>query len=352
MIATLKTAFVFSILLFFSLRVNANPPNRFQKIAQEYNIHPYNLENGYPIRYKWDEKPVRGIIYLSNEIPYLEKLDGRTYVGQPTLENAKIMANFSAEPVDIAKYYLIVDSTVNYKELSLFLEELIGEEIFMDICFVGGNGKYVNVEYNNWESLRDDHTRMLINTRNIFEVLINGNDDLLVENSFTDKDLVYAKIINYYLANIYSDDQDVSVPNYRSIDLQTCVKEVEKLEFELEQDSSKKILFEFLIEGWNERKTLAQNFKQVREMSINSGIFVKSSSRNPCSLSAWFNLLDQIQLGVHLARNAYSKIKFNLDYLDMIYRVDPIYLKLLEFTLPDAIRFSIETDRIIEEPIR
>jgi hypothetical protein len=340
MIATFKTTFVFSIILFFSLQVNANPPNRFQKVAQEFNIHPYNLENGYPIRYKWDEKPVRGIIYLSNEIPYLEKLDARTYAGQPTLENAKIIANFSAEPVDIAKYYLIVDSTVVQRDLSEFIDELMDNEVFMHVCFVGSNGKYVNVRYEDYTAGCNDMIRAYF-YRNVLQIMINSRDNLIVEGKWMEIDSVHRAAFNFYYSNISQSDQDINQMNYTIVDINHCHTELNKVESMLEDVPENT----FLIHERGELLKileLSNNFKKIFKPSKTS--FVQLKKQYGTSLKTWYNVIDQVQLGVFLARQEYAKERFGLSYLELFYGRNIKHLALLEMTFPDLMKITYDAE--------
>ncbi|MFT5822429.1 MAG: hypothetical protein ACI8ZM_003685 [Crocinitomix sp.] len=339
MIPVLKMVFIIGGLFFFSIHASAKIHNRLEEIAAKYNIYPFNLEYGYPMRYKWDDRPIRGIIYLSNEIEYLEKLDGRTYVGQPTLENAEIIANFSAEPIDFPKYYVIVDHTVVQSELAAFLEKLMNNEMEMEICFVGGNGRYVSVKYDNWSSMYDPSVIVCFQFTNVFEVMMNANDDLLIEGRITNIDSVHKRVKHCYSANIYAEDQDYNQIDYSKRNMRYVTEQIRRIESEITENPDNKYLL-------HERGRLKKMTRLVEKFDEFSepprSFYVRLEKQQGTTLNGLYMLLNQIQYGVHLARANYFKKRFNGSYLELFYSHDPIYLELLEFTFPDRMMEKIE----------
>lgn len=334
MFATSKTILSIVGLLFFVINTNAKPPNRFQKIAEEYNVFAYSLNYGYPIGYKWDENLPKAIIYLKNEQGYLEKLDNRTYVGAPTLENAEVIANFSPESFDVDKYCLIVDSSVVQSELSVFIDELMNTNLQMEICFVGGNGRYIKVTYEDWSSLKLSNNDCFQMYYDVLNIMVNSRDEILVEGHFVNVDNLFQLAFAYYDNNIEKNDQNINSINYTKIISNTVDAEIKRLEETLYTNEKKK-LWEFELDRFKRIKKLTDKFGVILQPPRN--FYVELKKQRNTSLKSWFKVLDQIQFGIHLARYKYFKKRFNGNYFDLYKRYDPLYLNLLEFTFPDRI---------------
>ncbi len=348
MFATSKTSLLIAGLLFFVINTNAKSPNRFQKIAEEYNVFAYSLNYGYPLHYKLNDKPTLGIIYLSNTIDSLKKIDEKMFIARPTLENAQVIAN-NSEKIDKntnAKYYLVVDRGVSQIKMEEFIEELLIEMQAIDICFVGGNGRYVPVRYFNWRNVFGCYDGWYSNT---LEVLINSTSDFLINESFASIDTIDSIVYHYYNENIENagqNNQDYESLRYSVLNKRNILNEIEKLRDVLETDTNKFHVKSTLYGRERELELINQFQKVLRPYSYFSIVIRTIELKN---LETWYECIDQIQKGVHLIRSDYYRKRFGGNYLGLFYYHyhNPIFLELLEYSFPD--RMMIELD--FEPPV-
>lgn len=119
----ISTQCLFIIILLFTENIYGS--NWYQNRLNEFNITTHHFRWGYPIEYDLKNDNIRGVIFLTNRQYHVEKLNCITYVGQPTKENAKVIAKVLPElenPYPI--YYIAVDTSVQLLDLTEFLEEL------------------------------------------------------------------------------------------------------------------------------------------------------------------------------------------------------------------------------------
>ena len=102
----------------------------YYQVAHDFEIHPPELEYGYPWWFDADSLPVTGIIFLKEDLDItLEKLNDTAWVAEPTDANAKeIAACMMPEHVEVMpKYVIVPDSGLSYRALQEFADVLIDE---------------------------------------------------------------------------------------------------------------------------------------------------------------------------------------------------------------------------------
>lgn len=360
MFATSKTFLLTVGLLFFAINTNAKSSNRFQKIAEEYNVFAYSLDYGYPLHYKVNDKPILGIIYLSNTIDSLKKINEKTFIVQPSIENAQLIARNSDKINEYtnAKYYLVVDRNISQIKMEEFIKELLFDMQAIDICFVGGNGKYIPVNYFNWRNINGCYDGRYSNS---LEVLINSTSDFLINGSFESISTVDSITYHYYNHNIEKagqDDQNYDRLRYNLLDKRKTLNEIEHFREDLETVSNIHYV-KLAIERCEKELELINKFKEVLRPHKSFSVIIETIYLD--KIETWYQTIDQIQKGVHLIRSDYYRKRFGGNYLGLFYYHyhNPIYLELLEYSFPDKIMVEFgfeppifeEVEEVKEKPV-
>lgn len=309
--------------------------NQFLQIALDHNICPPDLEYGYPIWYNWNKAPIKGIVYLTNKMEHLEKLDGRTYVGPPTLENAEVIANFSG-PTDFAsKYYLVVDTSVAQYEMNAFIEQLGDKELEMEICFVGNTGRFVPLIYTNFENYLSCWEMPCIHIRNYTQIMVNGHDELLLESSFIQIGEV-APYFELHYAHNHGEDECLDCSIKTLLTEKDIISKIDRFESAEKEDNNKWLQAE--LTSLKRKLELAINYGPIYEMKYYALIDLKIQ-RNT-SQKMFYNVLEQVQLGIFKARHNYAIKNWSVSYKEILAQQNKDLIDILDLIFPDRLHYE------------
>ncbi len=349
--------------------------NRYLQIAVDYNIHPPSLEYGYPLWYQFNEQETSGIIYLSNEIEYLEKIDGRTYVTKPTKENAKIIAN-SIVNNQKPKYYLIIDSKVSTNQLLEFISEFSSLKNNTILCLVSNEGKYVKLFTSDRDEIicfPDSYPTIiainsskpqailfdnnLINSSKLSEVVYeeyfgeqnkSGNKKIVIDSNWTNSTQQFISKNEFNLKK----DSLMIIKSKNNLSINDSAKRKLELEFIKQLDDNlkkEKVYLSNFKMKVNNDLFLFKEFGNFKKMNNSYEVIIKIYGQ--VDLNHYFTVLNEIQFGVLAARDSFAQSHFNTDYNSLL-EEGGNRLDLINTIYPDRIQFLLnfpESIPIIEE---
>jgi hypothetical protein len=176
----------------------------YYQVAYDYDIHPPELEYGYPWWFDADSLPVSGIIFLKEDLlAPLEKLNDTAWVARPTSDNAKEIAAFiMPEHLGYMPKYLIVpDSGLTYQIIQVFMDSLLCELEYGIIEYFSFEGKYSRIKYNHqkpndfWfcgDGIWGDR----------LEIFVNKNFEFLIEGKLSIIDSIKSAVLHSYIKNL------------------------------------------------------------------------------------------------------------------------------------------------------
>ena len=291
--------------------------NHYRDIAKKYDVNPPSLEWGYPAQFLEFDSTIKAIIYLKEDLADLHKLDDRTYVAEPTEENAKIIQNFSASwdllsenQIDISawSYVIIADSNITSQ---LFYDFLIflSDQIPVKAYIFGEEGKYFKGYI---PAQFPEIPPPPAFTRRILSINQNSQSEIMMSGEIIDQREISKNCLHYFTANFLS-LLNYDLVQYRELNMEALINE-------------KKILSN--IQGYAQTDT---SFLKVRRKQINDKIrllkvfgrikiadyanVVIKWSRPP--LRDLFKVFSQYNKGLYLSKDFLSESNFGKSYYEL-----------------------------------
>ncbi|NOQ75844.1 MAG: hypothetical protein GQ574_27815 [Crocinitomix sp.] len=140
---------------------------------------------------------------------------------------------------------------------------------------------------------RDD---IVINERNVLEIMANSNDDLLVEGNFIQIEELYDVVWDFYTINKVAPDQDVNMPNYNRVDINKCRSEITTFREALEGDPENK-LYKSELSKWETKLILCQSLSSQSYMEMNKQAVIQLKNQAGTSYGLYIeiqNILKQV----------------------------------------------------------
>lgn len=361
MIANLKAGAILVLFLSLSSNLFGGELNYYQKIAKKFGVHPFEFDYGFPIWYHAPYEslygfeggvlPIRGIIFLTDSINYLETYSPTTYIAQPTIENAEMIAELTHSRRGYGVFYLVVDSAIIQSEMTAFIEKLAENEVYTYIRFVGASGNYVNVNYYNVGYALQQWAKPpppVCGTRGQFSVLMNRNSQLLIEEDYTE--LSYLDSIIYQKITVNKNgERDINAPLFEIVTIARCESEINELKHVQEkQTGDNSIALNVEIQRLERQLKIVNRFGPIKMMHRSFFQDLKIQLRTP--LKSYFQVLDQLQKGFFKARQE-SCIQYSgQSYLKAMKKNDLLLLELLTLTYPNHLTVEFGYDYWEFEP--
>jgi hypothetical protein len=330
----------------FSISVSGKSGNKYQRILEEYDIHPPGLEYGYPIWYQPDSVPPTAIIFLKSNLDELVKIDNITYISEPTKENAQIVSNFSGEMGELPIYYIIPDSNLMWRDVLKFVEAMFPTHAAGDVRLCGFTGYYAKIAFQETTMIFPEAYRWsgCYRYHNIFNIMSNQVDELLVDGKPVQLDSLSGMIFQFYTAN-YHNDIRPDLPERHFISAEACKKEINSLEHVLSEsiDTNLKAIFERDLERWMKWKACVDRHGTLSLFSDQVQIWLRFQRGNRL-VGSYYRQLNQVNKGLLYSRHWISERCFGQGYEALLREGDKAKLGLIHLEFPDLIRYEFCLD--------
>lgn len=206
------------------------------------------------------------------------------------------------------EFKLFCDSALGYKTLSAFYHSIfkLSLDNVNSINLFGENNKYVSVNYS--KPLGPHFGCILIKMSNIFEVLVNKDNQIMIENdwnlSFND---ISPKIKEYYT----NPNNDNDLPILVEVNKQICNQQIKILKQQIAADTSK---IEKLME-WEVKLLNVSLLGAYKTLPRSTFIFIQSDKRN--SYKTYLSVIDSISEGVNELKNNFCLDRFGKTYEEL-----------------------------------
>jgi hypothetical protein len=312
----------------------------YYQVAYDYDIHPPELEYGYPWWFDADSLPVSGIIFLKEDLlAPLEKLNDTAWVARPTSDNAKEILN-SSKFQSLSNIFLIPDSSLSFETVRAFVDSLLKDEFELQIKYVGKQGSYCPVSFKRYRPTPDviicgiGWNWYNINLNRDLCLLINGRLDVFSSIS--------QKITEQYVES-WEAKKNYSIWSYKEYD--------EKyLDFLFKRDS---LIFKNPKDSnffYSERSIHKQEliwfrrYGKLKKLGFGSAINVKNRG-DENSVAAIYSVFNEIQKGAYSAK---SRIFNQWNYRQLFGLRQFDKLNYIHSQLPDLILDYEEYNNIEE----
>lgn len=173
--------------------------------------------------------------------------------------------------------------------------------------------------------------------RNVLEISLNSNDELLVEGAIIPQEELEAEIIHFYTANIKR-ETDVDMPKFEQISLLQCNEQITILNDRLKVDPSN-VYNKEQLNKWETRRSICEasptrSFEEMDRMAV-----VQLSNQSGTSYKMYLHVINTIRKVVNEQRQAKCKEIWDKDYfaLNSNDPVDKAILDKLSIMVPERV---------------
>lgn len=333
-----------ALLIVYSISASSKSPyeTNYYSILKEYDIHPPALKYGYPLWYQYDSLPVTGIIYLKDDLTDLHKINDITYVAEPTKENAEIIRHFSGKISEYPKFYIIPDSTLEWKKVTEFMEALVPDYWQTNFLLCGGSGRYFNISSKDF-SIKERSAACRTYPPSL-RIMNNCGDKLFVEGEITVLDSLPSIVSEFYFCG-YKNDEYCDGLGRSTLDTIACLRELKWLR-EIrsdnpEFDSSENYNIDYELERMNKLLGFCRK-KQFVSIPYKNSLIRYTDQGCGGTIAKCFEVNDLINRGVFLARSKRAKQFAKYSYVEMLYLKRVKHLEYVHTEFPDLVQHGFE----------
>ena len=202
-----------------------------------------------------------------------------------------------------------------------------------------GIGRNLPLKRDNQEQLDIE-----IRKRDVFEIMVNSNDELLVESQPLAIDDLEEKVEKFYTANITT-ETDVNLPEFSTITRELCAQKIGELKTVLAKNPDNTVA-QSELESWELRLKIcnilpSNSFREIGKMAI-----IQLKNQANTSFGRYIEIQDILKKVVNKQRTEWAeRLQFDKPYLELRDDVeeDIEKIKMLRILVPE---------RIIEAPIQ
>lgn len=330
MIKSLLTlTFFFGWIASFAQSISTKEFHHYFQVAHDYDIHPPELEYGYPWWFDADSLPVSGIIFLKNELDVtLEKLNDTAWVAEPTSDNAKEIAIEIDFAPQTTLFYIIPDSNVSFSTLQVFIEGLVDDQRFSKVFLMDIKGDYTVLKYSMFSG---NMSIICPKYRDVLEIDLLPDSSIKMWRRPVEQDSISSKIEYAYSVNLEK-ETDRTCWGRRVYSHQNILRKIDEIRKVLVQKNDP--ITEFELNRYLKLKEWTSKYGNITTTANLSWLEINVEIQD-YQLGEFYNLLDLINYGVFNARSGgdihlYEQL-FALRQFDKI--------KLLHFSFPDLLLF-------------
>ena len=351
----IRSIFVFICFLFSFNDINATDfkIEYVQQIFQDFNVNIPEIEAGYPfgtnitlIQYTDTGKAeIEAYIYLTNEAKKVWAYSSDLIVCPPTVDAAEEVLATIEDTVSTLKYVICSDTSTNSLEINDFLEVFGKEEPFMQINFMGSNGRFVPVKYWNENYNTSAVVGYSALTYNL-EIMLNSEGQMLFERDFINQNDLPENLSSHLIHNLLVYDEALCCENPQRMDTTRIKQKIANMEKWVSEGEG--TFFLISDSKVNSRLLeLTQKFGQI-PMKRWTDIFIKQIGR--CSIENFYRQLSNSQKGIFMARNHYLKKRWNQTYADILARNDRDLIDVADLVVQDRIVVHYNDPPILPPP--
>ena len=303
----------------------------YYQVAHDFDIHPPELEYGYPWWYDSDTLPVTGIIFLKEDLAIpLEKLNDTAWVAEPTEVNAKeIWA--SSEIQGLPKFYIVPDSSLSNFQVFDFLERLVSDIGIAKFLFCSGEGNFSVLNFDHYPPVEEWICGFGI-YRKWLEIRVNMNFDFLIEMEFSSLDSLERIVFEAYSTN-FEEARNEDHWRYKRLDKEYIEEKINSYE-EMQMTLSGDIRFidhelsQLILQlAWYERYSF---FHEIDKTAL-----IRLEMRgNELSIWQTYSIFNEINKGLFSARN---EICLRQSYFELFVNRQFDKLNFIHAQMPDLI---------------
>ena len=320
--------------------------NKYVRILEEYDVHPPDLEYGYPWWYQYDSLPITSVIFLKKDLAVtLNKLDSITYVAELTKENAMEIFNFSGEKGERPLFYIVPDSSLEWREVKDFVETLVPKYWEATILFCGSRGKYCPVLFDeNSPQCGDNLFYQPMGCgppRNIVQVLTNARNEILVESRFVAVDSLYKEIFSAYTHD-YLNPGDSYKEFYRdAITEKECEKRITSLQNWMDKtdDPGFLELYTLDIKKWKALLEITRRYGDLVLLPPNAQVRLRFMPGS-LGVNEYYEKLNQVSKGVYYSREWRARQLSRQTYFDLLRNKQTARLGYIHIEFPDLLYYE------------
>jgi biopolymer transport protein ExbD len=134
-----------------------------------------------------------------------------------------------------------------------------------------------------------------INKRNVLEIMTNADDQLLVEGNWIEIDELYDIVVDFYTVNKNMPDQDVNMPNFSLVNINTCNTEIKILNKAIAENSNIQLKTE--LNRWKTKLAICRSLEEGYYMEMNKQSIIQLKSQGETSYGLYIeihNILKQV----------------------------------------------------------
>lgn len=302
------------VAVFFSFLIStpsrAEIKNLYERILEEYDIHPPELTYGYPLWYQYDSLPITGIVFLKKDLDDLYRMDKITYVAEPTKENAEIIFNFSGEIEGYPKFYIVPDSSLSWIEVERFMRCLTLKFSSTNILLCGRVGKYVNIKMREESNIPGSppYCGIILKER----LTINSREELLYGGDF-----IEINELSHMMNKIYSFNPEINDDSFWRYRLtkSSCASEIERLNALSNEGTAFCPCWDYKVDKLRRKMKLISSFQDIDLFPDNGAIDLTVQSN--ATLPFVFKVLSSLNRAIFESRSERSQDLFNTCYFDL-----------------------------------
>jgi biopolymer transport protein ExbD len=178
-----------------------------------------------------------------------------------------------------------------------------------------------------------------INMRNVLEIQANSQDKLLVEREFIEIEDLEQIVLDFYTINIENKDVDKNMPNYGTVTLADCDKNIVEFTKLLEEEPDNK-LYESELNKWKIKKELCEASPGKSYKEINKQAVIQLKNQSGTSYGLYIEIHNTIQRIVNKLRVAKCEEMGWGNYFELkpdLNEDDAIIMDRLKILVPERI---------------
>lgn len=284
--------------------------------------------------YQYDSISIGAVVYLIDGLNELIKINDITYVSAPTTENAKIIANFSHLKNDKKKCVIVADSSLYHFQVNKFMDSITAEIDECNFLMLGREGRYANLFKKNLTF--EEGWIWGCGIRNDFVIAQNSLGKLLIEGEIKERSQL-SEIIQHYYYDGYGSYSFHNSLTRLEIERNECERMIQQLS---RQNSDS------LNHTWSEKRELIKYYRFLKLLENRNKLYIPYNNAkiiirilsSEITISNYFDLLNDIQFGVYLARQQKVKSMSTFTYEQLFVERRIGDLNYLHAEFPDLIK--------------
>lgn len=171
--------------------------------------------------------------------------------------------------------------------------------------------------------------------RNVLKILANSEDKLMVEDREIEIGELEEVVLSFYTANIYSNDQDATMPNYRTIDVPTCQMEIARISAQSSSGSSQ----QRELKKWQTKLPLCNLHDGGSYREIHKSALIQIKNQGNTSYGLYIQIQNTLKKVINNLRVEKARELWEVDYfkLDPTKPADQTRIEMLRILVPERI---------------